>query len=273
MKRINKTFLVSIISGCVAAILAAIYLYLRGLEVAGGGGVIDVVVAASDVPAQSIVEARHVRSKKMPRAFVEPTAIEKVDDVVGKLTAVPIKSGEQFTGTRLLFAGVDGGLSSKVVDGKRAVSISIEEADGVAGLIQPGDFVDVLFSFESSISDSPERYTRLLFQDVEVLAIDTRLYTPRNPSRVPVIERKGNNFFGPSPDITTVRGKGRVVTLLLGLLDAQKLINAGRNGEITLALRSISDHFAYTGEESVELEDVAGRAVGAGKKYREYRGR
>jgi len=96
----------------------------------------------------------------------------------------------------------------------RAVSMRISPETAVAGFILPGDRVDVYYS----IGDGPNAETRMLFEDVRILAINTT-YT-ENPE-APVIE-------------------GATATVELTPDDAESFVSArSSRGQLSLALRSV----------------------------------
>ena len=60
------------------------------------------------------------------------------------------------------------GVSSTIDRGYRAVSVQITDVSGVAGLIQPGSHVDVIFTRPGSMA---EAITSTILQNVKVLSI------------------------------------------------------------------------------------------------------
>jgi pilus assembly protein CpaB len=126
------------------------------------------------------------------------------------------------------------GVSSTIETGYRAVSVQITDVSGVAGLIQAGSRVDVLFTRPGSMAEAT---TATILQNVRVLStgrlipagqtVDPR--TPRSP----------------------------VVTLVLAPEDAQKLELAKNEGKISLSLRNPLDasQSPSTGPVTTEVLD------------------
>lgn len=269
----KKTLILSIACGALAIILSALYLHIKEVEVAGGGELREVLVAAVDIKPHTLMEPGLVRIKKIPLAFIQPGVLSDVREVRGRVSIALIQRGEQVVGTKLVTGGPKIGLSFKVPKGKRAVSISVNEADCAGGLIQPDDYVDIIVTFDYGDDDNADKYTYTLFQGTPVLAVGSETYSPRNPEGIAVVEKKSKGMFGSAPSISSAGGKGKVVTFALDPDDAQKLIFADETGSITLALRSPMDGSIYGEVRPVKIDTLTGKAGFTRKNYREYRGK
>ncbi|MDD3374200.1 MAG: Flp pilus assembly protein CpaB [Candidatus Omnitrophica bacterium] len=71
-------------------------------------------------------------------------------------------------------------LALKTPSGKRAITVKIETLSAVGGLINPGDFVDILVHIKANGSSSGEKTTVTLFQNIQVLAIGYNVEMPAN---------------------------------------------------------------------------------------------
>jgi len=69
-------------------------------------------------------------------------------------------------------------LAFNTPSGKRAITVKIETLAAVGGLINPGDFVDILMHI--SESSTTEKTTVTLFQNIQVLAIGSNVEMPGN---------------------------------------------------------------------------------------------
>jgi pilus assembly protein CpaB len=142
---------------------------------------IDVVAAAQDLPAGTVLTMRDLGSKKASTRGLGDKAVlpDKVRMVIGKKLLYALKKEDT-----LLWSYVDipytpaYGLAPMIKPGLRAVSISVGGAAAVSGLIQPNDRVDVLgtFSFPSKrVIGEMEAVTLTILQDVTVLATGQNL--------------------------------------------------------------------------------------------------
>jgi pilus assembly protein CpaB len=103
----------------------------------------SVYVAAHDVPARALLNDSFVTEVKRPDTQVDPDAVADRKELVGKYSLISIPAGSVVTRAKIGLGGANA-LPARLPIGMRAVSISIDKVKGVAGLIQPGDRVDVI---------------------------------------------------------------------------------------------------------------------------------
>jgi pilus assembly protein CpaB len=124
-------------------------------------------------------------------------------------------------------------LSAVLAVGMKAVSIRVNDVQGVAGFVLPGDRVDVMLSR----SQNDQAFVDVLLQNIKVLAIDQ---TADDKKENPTVAKS--------------------VTVEVSTLDAQKLTLAASVGQLSLALREVA---ANTGEatQRVSLSDLGGASL------------
>ena len=155
------------------------------------------------------------------------------DDILGTAVRVPIDAGTPMRFTDLVHPGARGFLSLILSPGMRAVSVNIGPATRHAGLIDPGDRVDVIFTASAPSTDLFEtddflsapggaRLSRTVFEDLRVLAIDRTVRPPAVGGEEPPEQRQ---------EIATA-------TLEVSPAQAPVLVHANREGEIALAVRA-----------------------------------
>lgn len=240
--------------GVVSALL--VYVYLSQAKEEGGGGtgsgaLVPVVVAARDIQAGTRLTADMVSIKKLSQGAVLTGAFQKTEDVIGKVTRVPLVAGEQVipakvTGGELALAefGDNPPLSLVVPEGMRAVSIEVNSVVGAGGLIRPGDRVDVILSVAADVLDDQQetigrnQIARTILQDVQVLAVGEDVVRMTTDSE----GAQGEQLAGveeANPEATTV-------TLAVSPVHGEVLTVADEcrerfAGRISLALRGFGD--------------------------------
>jgi pilus assembly protein CpaB len=143
-------------------------------------------------------------------------AFTKLQDVKGRVLLYPVGAGEPVLEHDLSAAGAGMGLSAKIPDGMRAISLRSDEVVGVSGFLLPGTHVDVLVTTHPP-SGIP--LTSIVLQDVQILAAGQ------------------NTQPDPQGKATTTN----VVTLLVSPEDAQKVTLASAQGTVQFVLRNGSD--------------------------------
>ncbi len=138
-----------------------------------------VVVVNKDIMSGGMLDESNLEVKEIPALFVQPGAIKSLEEGLGRVTQIPVKAGEQLLETKLVQGG-GGYLSLRLGKGesRRAIALKMDGEGALAGLIRPGDLIDVIGVFESAPDGGDSKlknHAIVLVQAVRVLAIDDRL--------------------------------------------------------------------------------------------------
>src|SRR5579863_1343188 len=177
-----------------------------------------VVAAARALEAGDAFKAEDLVLVDWPASLALAGAFAKPADLVGRVLIFPVAASQPLTAAYLAAPGSGIGLTSKIPEGMRAISVKSDEIVGVAGFLFPGSHVDVLVTFRPDGLAAPA--TQIVLQDVEVLTIGQKL----------------------QPDPQGKAETVNVVTLLLTPQDAQKMVLASAQGTIQFVLRNGADH-------------------------------
>jgi len=161
-----------------------------------------------------------------------PDAMEQLDGTVARFEIFP---GEPIRETKLVRSD-QGYLSAVLTKGMRGVSLEVNAESSAGGFIMPNDRVDVVHA--KAVNDGMQSTT--ILQNVKVLAIGLRL------------GEIGASGGGDSEDPqANVFENTTIATLELSPNQAEAVIAAEQDGELSLVLRSVSDF-------SEKVEDVFG---------------
>src|SRR5262249_53979679 len=101
-------------------------------------------------------------------------AFASKDDLLegGRRTVLyPLKRGEPLLRSKVTGPGQRASLAAVLEEGKRAVTVRVDDVRGVAGFVLPGDFVDIVM-IADEVSSKRQSYSDILLEHVKVLAID-----------------------------------------------------------------------------------------------------
>ncbi len=234
--------LLSIVLGLLAVFL--VYVYVRGLErqLYEEVDMQNVIVAREPIAAGAAIDERLIQRLSVPRKYRQPQTFATTEEVAGRVAVVPIAAGAQVVGGMLADAGAEA-LSFEVPRGRRAVAITVTDDTGVGGLIRPGNFVDIVgtFEFGRPVSNQNGRITyadertevRTMMQNVFVVAVNKELRRER-------IQEETSGQGGGTQSTRALR----TVTLLVDPQRVQELVLAQQVGDLTLSLRSSLDDTA-----------------------------
>ena len=178
---------------------------------------IRIVAAADQLAAGTALTPQNLKIVDWPASIPLPGAFSTPGQVIGRSLMYPVNANQPLVESELAAPGSGFGLSVKIPDGMRAISIRSNDVVGVAGFLYPGSHVDVLLTFRPDNASAP--LTQTILQDVNVLTAGQTL----------------------EPDPKGRPQTVNVVTLLLSPRDAQKLVLASQQGSVQFVLRNGAD--------------------------------
>jgi pilus assembly protein CpaB len=167
--------LVAIGAGIAAVVLANNWLAERAADVAA----VKVVVAARDIEIGTALTPPMLELVDWPRQSVPPGAFNNIEALLEKpgqnparVVRLSLQRGEPVLETKLAAVGAKAGLAAIVSEGKRAMTVSVNEIVGVAGFALPGNYVDILLNTQDENVKTADRYiSKIVLEHVLVLAI------------------------------------------------------------------------------------------------------
>ncbi|NNU81241.1 Flp pilus assembly protein CpaB [Halovulum dunhuangense] len=151
-------------------------------------------------------------------AFTSAEALFGEADTPQRRIIRTMEPGEIVMASKVTDFGQDAGVASRLAPGTRAFTINVDVTTGVAGFLQPGDRVDVYWS--GQVNGQPT--TRLLLQDIELIAIDQ--VTDADVNR-PVVARTVTVQVSPVvvATLTQAQASGRLALSLRGAEESEIL--------------------------------------------------
>jgi pilus assembly protein CpaB len=132
----------------------------------------QVVVARSDIATRSVLTSEMLAVQTYPANLVPTGAITNAADAVGQTTLSAIPSGAAVVKTQLVSASGRSGLSLTLEKGKVLVAFPTTDPLTLAGLVRPGDRIDVLATVTSGTGELA-RKTQTTVQSLEVVDVLT----------------------------------------------------------------------------------------------------
>jgi len=178
----------------------------------------QIIAAARDLAVGQMIQSTDLKTLSVLPRDVPRGAVIAQKDALNRVALHPVAANTPLVSNQLSVLSGASGIPATIEPGHRAVSVQITDASGVAGLIEAGAHVDVLFTRPGSMT---EAITSTILQNVKVLSIGRMAPTgqtvdPKAP-RVPV------------------------ATLIVTPEEAQKLELGKNQGRISLTLRNPLD--------------------------------
>ena len=219
------------------AAIAAVFLVFRVVKMAQqevtkareSTANVEVLVATRPLNVGVPIEDGDVALRALAAEMVPAEGIfHVVHEAVGRVPRERILANELVRDERLALADAGIGLNALVSPGKRAMSVAVDAETGVAGFIQPGNYVDVIVTIRpDDMEDDRKWVSKAFLQGVKVLAVGRRL-------------ESGEEAGKATSKRSSVRDKP-TVTLELSLDESQELALSASRGDIHLVLRNDID--------------------------------
>ncbi|HEY9460855.1 MAG TPA: Flp pilus assembly protein CpaB, partial [Paralcaligenes sp.] len=176
------------------------------------------VVAAYNLPAGVRLTSEHIAVRQFPATLVSSDSLapERFAELNDNVLLTPLRAGDLILPVHATRARNDS-FSSKLAQGRRAVTMPVDALNSVSGLLEPGDLIDLYVSFEYQ----RQRITAPLLQGVLVLATGAE---------------------HSEDTVSTGAASYSTVTLDTAPEDAIKLVAARQGGTITALLRHPHDN-------------------------------
>lgn len=183
-----------------------------------------VVVARTPLRFGAAITPQVLREVAWPDEAIPAGAFSSIQELTSgerRVVLTSIEPNEPVIGTKITGPGQRGTLSAIIDDGMKAVTVRVNEIDGVAGFVLPGDRVDVLVTRTTdggSEGGKGNQSNDVVLQNVKVLGVDQS--ADENIERPMVV---------------------KAVTLEVDTVAAQKLTLASAIGNLSLVLRKAGD--------------------------------
>ena len=186
---------------------------------------VEVAVASEDMPQGTILSGDDLATRSVPADMVPADAVtpENYRDFSGRMLRSPVRGGAPLSASALV--PLYDQFSRVIPKGKIAYNLSVDENNSIAGMIAPGDMIDIFFMKErEETRGGPVLFP--LLQQIKVLATGSRVGER--------VVREGEAGEDEAAGYSTL-------TLELDQYQAKQLAVATKVGSLRVLLREITD--------------------------------
>ncbi|HEX7934151.1 MAG TPA: Flp pilus assembly protein CpaB [Paraburkholderia sp.] len=153
--------------------LAAVGFASRWLLQTSSSAVTPVAVATAEVSLGQPLNPSMIRTVNWPTASVPPGAFKDPKALDGRVVRTSLEPGEPVIESKLAPQGTKGGLSAVIGEGKRAITVRVNDVVGVAGFALPGNYVDVIVNTQEpdAKNDPQQSISKIVLEKILVLAV------------------------------------------------------------------------------------------------------
>lgn len=222
----------AIVFGLGAAVYAARWVAQRGNVST------KVVVAAVDIELGSRLNPQMLMTVDWPNGSVPAGAFTNVKDLEERVVKVSVLRGDAIAERKLAPAGTRGGLSAVIAEGKRAMTVRVNDVVGVAGFALPGNYVDVMVNMQQEQNSRQDPISRTVLEHVLVLAVAQE--SSRDDLKPKVVSAVTLELSPADAEkLDLARSVGTLSLVLRNQLDGDKLATAGVTRAQLLGLKEV----------------------------------
>ena len=212
----------------VAIGLGAVVLASRWMSEQASVATTKIVVAANDIDLGTPLTPEMLKLLDWPNGSVPQGAIKDIKTLDSRVVKVSLQRGEPILDSKLAPLGTKGGLSAVIAEGKRAMTVRVNDVIGVAGFALPGNYVDIMVNTEDEnvkAEGKNKNISKIVLEHMLVLAVAQE--ASRDETKPKVVN---------------------AVTLEVTPEEAEKLDLARSVGSLSLVLRNQMDTSEVTTE-------------------------
>lgn len=160
---------IALLAGLAAVVLAAKWIQQQGKT---GGD--KIAVAMLDIQLGTRISPEMIQMVDWPSGSVPAGAFNDATELAGRVAKTTLTRGEPALESKLAPVGSRGGLSSVVGEGKRAITVRVNDVIGVAGFALPGNYVDIMVNTQeegSKNNDKDHAISKIVLEHILVLAV------------------------------------------------------------------------------------------------------
>ncbi|QEG34611.1 SAF domain protein [Bythopirellula goksoeyrii] len=201
---------------------------------------VPIYVALQNINLGDPVNDGMVSLQEWPRDKVPVGAITKWEEIESRRPKTTIFQGEPLNDGKFLAKGETHDPISGIPPGMRLKTVSVDARKSAAGLLSPGDRVDVqLYIPQNERQGIPHAFTKIILQNIRVYAVDQ------------TVQRTAEG--------TEERSVAKTLSLVVTPQQASRMTTAENMGELSLIPRHPDDDLIVDDAEQ-SLEDIFARS-------------
>src|SRR6201991_117185 len=214
--------LIATLAGLTAVVFAS-----RWMVSQSSNATTKVVVAASDINLGQRIGPDFLKLTDWPSNSVPPGSFGDAQKLDGRVLKESTLRGEPLIEAKLSPVGTLGGLSAVINEGKRAITVRVNDVIGVAGFALPGNYVDIIVNTEKDPNTQRDQHiSKIVLEKILVLAVAQEV--ARDETKPKVVDAVTLEVTpGQAEKIDLARSIGTLSLVLRNQVDPQAATTAG----------------------------------------------
>jgi len=188
-----------------------------------------IVVATVDIELGTKLTPQMLTMADWPSGSIPAGAFKETSELQERVAKVSVLRGEPLIEGKLAPVGTRGGLSAVIAEGKRAMTVRVNDVVGVAGFALPGNYVDVMVNTQRDSDnrhDESKQISKTVLEHVLVLAVAQE--ASRDDTKPKVVSAVTLELSpGDSEKLDLARNVGTLSLVLRNQVDKQSIATTG----------------------------------------------
>ena len=166
-------FIIALVAAIGAVFIASKWLHQRSAQVN------QVAVATQVINMGQKLNSSMFKLVDWPASIMPTQSFNDVSKLEGRVVKTTLEVGEPVSASKLAPEGSLGGLSAVIAEGKRAITVRVNDVVGVAGFALPGNFVDIIVNTHKEAegdkagmsNNDDKKISKIVLEHILVLAV------------------------------------------------------------------------------------------------------
>lgn len=197
-----------------------------------------VVVAKGDIELGTRLSPLMLKLVDWPKNSVPEGAVSDPEKLKDRVVRTSVLSGEPVLESKLAPVGTKGGLSAVIGEGKRAMTVRVNDVVGVAGFALPGNYVDIVVNTEDDTQKTTDgrgkSISKIVLDHILVLAVaqESSVREEGKPKVVNAVTLEVTPEQAEKLDLA--RSVGQLSLVLRNQLDTSPVVTSGSTKNLML---------------------------------------
>lgn len=242
--------LIALVAAAGAVVMASKWLQARSLQTT------KVAVAQQEISMGQKLNPGMLKLIDWPKGSIPNGTFSDLTKLEGRVIKSTTQNGELILESKLAPEGTKGGLSAVIAEGKRAITVKVNEVVGVAGFALPGNYVDIIVNTNQTDGGQEEQnISKIVLKHILVLAVGDEVNADANkPKVVNAVTLEVTPQQAEMIDLA--RSVGNLSLVLRNQSEAQDTETAGITKESLLALKPVVENSPVPAAPTVVVKKV-----------------
>jgi pilus assembly protein CpaB len=170
---------IALVAAAGAVVMASKWLQARSMQTT------KIVVAQQEISMGQKLNPGMLKLIDWPKGSIPKGTFSDISKLESRVIKSTVQPDELILESKLAPEGTKGGLSAVIAEGKRAITVKVNEVVGVAGFALPGNYVDIIVNTNQNDGRQEEQnISKIVLKHILVLAVGNEINSEQSKPKV-----------------------------------------------------------------------------------------